>query len=79
MKNQTVILEEKDETMNHSEAQERIREFLKDRPALNINILEKEAGLSPTTLAHFIAGKRNVPKKRIADLIKVLAKYGFTL
>lgn len=58
--------------------QNKIIKFLKERPAIKISAIEKEAGIPFTNLASAIAGKRNIAKKHLPELIRVLKKYGFT-
>ena len=57
--------------------QEKIIDFLKERPALSVNQLEKEAGLPPTTLSKAVRGERNLNEQHIQKLIPILKKYGF--
>jgi len=57
--------------------QEKIISFLKERPALSINQLEKEAGLAPTTLSKAVRGERNLNETHIQKLLPILKKYGF--
>ena len=57
--------------------QEKIIEFLKERPALSVNQLEKDAGLPPTTLSKAVRGERNLNEAHIQKLMPVLKKYGF--
>ena len=54
--------------------QEKIIEFLKERPALSVNQLEKDAGLPPTTLSKAVRGERNLNEAHIQKLIPVLQK-----
>jgi len=58
--------------------QEKIIEFLKERPALSVNQLEKEAGLPPTTLSKAVRGERKLNDSHIEKLLPVLKKYGFS-
>jgi chromosome partitioning protein len=57
--------------------QEKIIEFFKERPALSVNQIEKEAGLPPTTLSKAVRGERNLNEAHIQKLIPILKKYGF--
>ncbi|MFN8257700.1 MAG: hypothetical protein U0W24_18540 [Bacteroidales bacterium] len=59
--------------------QEKIIEFFKERPALSVNQIEKEAGLPPTTLSKAIRGERNLNKVHIQKLVPILKKYGFNV
>ena len=57
--------------------QEKIIEFFKERLALSVNQIEKEAGLPPTTLSKAIRGERNLNEVHIQKLVPILKKYGF--
>ncbi len=59
--------------------QEKIIEFFKERPALSVNHIEKEAGLPPTTLSKAVRGERNLNEAHIQKLIPILKKYGFII
>jgi len=57
--------------------EEKIVNFVKERPALSVNYIEKEAGLAQGTLSKAVRGVRNLTSKHIEKLIPVLEKYGF--
>lgn len=57
--------------------EEKIINFLKERPALSVNQLEKEAGLAQGTLSKAIRGVRNLNQSHIDKLVPVLERYGF--
>lgn len=56
-----------------------IKAFFTDRRqrCLSVNALEKEAGLPPKTLAHFIKGRRMLPVDAIDKIIPVLVDFGY--
>jgi chromosome partitioning protein len=56
---------------------EKIIEFLKARPALSLNQLEKQAELPQSLLSKAIKGKRRLNQKHIEKLVPVLEEYGF--
>ena len=57
--------------------EEKIIEFIKKRPALSVNQLEKEAGFAQGTLSKAIRGVRQLNQSHIEKLIPVLEQYGF--
>lgn len=57
--------------------EEKIVRFIKERPALSVNHLEKEAGLAQGTLSKAIRGVRRLNPNHIEKLIPVLKRYGF--
>ena len=57
---------------------EKVVEFLKSRPALNLNQLEIEAGLPQSLISKVMKGKRKFNEKHLTKLIPVLERYGFS-
>ncbi len=57
---------------------EKVVEFLKSRPALNLNQLEIEAGLPQSLISKVMKGKRKFNEKHLARLIPILERYGFS-
>ena len=53
-----------------------IIEFLKERPALSLNQLEKEAELPQSLLSKVMKGKRVLNENHLKRLVPVLQKYG---
>ena len=49
--------------------------WLKERPAISIQLIEQEAELPSTTIAK-AKGGREIPDKHWPALVKVLKKYG---
>jgi len=56
---------------------EKIIEFLKQRPALSLNMLEQEAVLPQSLLSKAMKGKRRLNQSHIDKLVPVLERYGF--
>jgi chromosome partitioning protein len=56
---------------------EQVIKFLQRNQALSVTVLEKEAGLPPTTLQKAVAGDRLLNKKHLAGLYPVLLRYGY--
>ena len=54
-----------------------MKEWIANKRALSINMLEKEAELPQGTLRHYLSGSRNLPEKHREALLVVLKKYGF--
>jgi len=61
------------------EISDKFRQWAKERGALSINQLEKDAGLPATTLAKVVSEKlkHNIPAKHWDRLEAVLRKYGW--
>ena len=60
---------------------EKIVQFVKDRPALKVSAIEKEAGLWKNALANMINGApgRSFPDKLIWPLCETLCRYGLEI
>jgi len=56
---------------------EKIIEFLAERPALSLNQLEKEAALPQSLLSKVMKRKRVLNQNHFTKLIPILKKYGF--
>jgi hypothetical protein len=56
-----------------------IVEFLKSRPFISVNQVEKAAEMPKSSLASAMIGKRNVPVKYWYVLNNILADYGYSL
>lgn len=54
---------------------EKLLTWLDERPAIAIQLLEKEAGVPSTTIAK-AKGGREIPEKHWPALVQVLKKYG---
>jgi hypothetical protein len=56
-----------------------IVEFLKSRPFISVNQVEKAAEMPKSSLASAMIGKRNIPVKYWYVLNNILADYGYSL
>lgn len=54
-----------------------MKEYIKELQNITIKSLEEQAGMPKKTLDHFVAGRRELPKKYIPALKKILKKYGY--
>jgi DNA-binding LacI/PurR family transcriptional regulator len=54
-----------------------MKNWIKTRRALSINMIEKEAGMTQGTLSKYLNGKRGLPDKHRERLLEVLKKYGY--
>lgn len=54
-----------------------IIDFLKTHPLLNIYGIEAACGISHSTIANAIAGRRKIPQKHVRELELFLSNYGF--
>lgn len=65
--------------MKHTNELTNLKAFFTERRerCLSVNALEKEAGLPPKTLAHFIKGRRMLPADAIDKLVPVLVDFGY--
>ena len=57
---------------------ETVIKFLKERPALSLNQLEKDAGLPQSLLSKVLKQKRVLNENHLKKLVPVLKKYGLT-
>ncbi|MFD1143532.1 ParA family protein [Larkinella insperata] len=51
--------------------------FLRKNPALSLAVIEKEAGLPPSTLSKALSGDRMLNGKHLSALYPILCRYGF--
>lgn len=60
---------------------QKIKDFLRNRPALNIRALEQEVGMPQNTLSNLMSDKVNkaFPDKWIWPLCETLCRYGLEL
>ena len=58
---------------------EKIVKFLKERPALSLNQLEKDAKLPQSLLSKVLKEKRVLNESHLKKLIPVLQRYGLTI
>ncbi len=56
---------------------EQVVQFLRRNPALSASVLEKEAGISPSTLLKAVSGDRVLNNKHLTALYPVLLRYGY--
>lgn len=54
-----------------------MKDFLKNRRALSINMIEQEAKMPQGTLSKYLRGVKRLPDKHRENLLAVLKKYGF--
>lgn len=64
--------------LNVTKVEAKIIEFIKERPSLSVNNLEKEAGLAQGTLSKAVHGVRRLTQRHIDKLLPVLQRYGFS-
>lgn len=57
----------------------KIIDFLKTRPALNLTELERLCGMPKRTLLLAVKGGRNIPKKHLWVLCKILSDYSLEI
>ena len=54
-----------------------MKEWIANRRALSINMIEQEAKMPQGTLSKYLRGVKNLPYKHRENLLAVLKKYGF--
>lgn len=54
------------------------RQFLAERPALNITVLAQELGVDRINLYKIISGERSIPKAKRGHFLRVAQKYGYS-
>ena len=54
-----------------------MKEWIKNRRALSINMIEQEAKMPQGTLSKYLRGVKKLPDKHREKLLAVLKKYGF--
>lgn len=58
-------------------SQEEVTRFFKQNPALSLSVIEKEAGLSSSTLTKALNNTRSLNEKHLSALYPILVKYGY--
>lgn len=56
---------------------EKILKYLKSRPSISIQILEKECKIPLQSIAKAMVGVRVIPSEHCEKIIAVLRKYGY--
>lgn len=51
--------------------------WLKDKPCISIECIERQANVPNDTVRHFINDRRNIPEKHFFKVTNILSKYGF--
>lgn len=58
--------------------QHHLKNFIKNRPALSVSVIEKNCKIPIGTLRHFLKARRNLPLKHFELIENELLKYGYT-
>ena len=57
--------------------QAHLRNFLLERPAINISQIETICKIPTDTIRHFVKDRRNIPAKYFETIVSELGNYGF--
>ncbi|MBK7937993.1 MAG: hypothetical protein IPJ82_13270 [Lewinellaceae bacterium] len=53
------------------------RQFIAERPALNLSVLADELGIDRVNLQKIISGLRKIPKAKRGIFLQIAQKYGY--
>lgn len=55
--------------------EEKVKKYFKERKAISVTTFEREAGLPPKTLDHFLNDRRGISKDNLDKVIELIEKY----